>query len=80
MSKHPSLDLPAHDSYDPQAVQSADDDLMKIVLSPPRFPILDDLRSLSRLKTFEEMLSGTVDEDEDYRWLTEQGVNSSLQQ
>lgn len=70
MSEHPTLDLRSHESYDPQTVESADDDLMKAILSPP-FLLLDDLRSSTWLMTFEEIFSSTIDEDEDYRRLTD---------
>lgn len=79
MAEHPSVELCAHESYDPRARELADDNLMRVVLTPPAFPFLEDMRSLSRLKTFEEILGSKVDEDEDYRQLIEQGVWSSLQ-
>lgn len=59
-------------------MESADDDLMKVVLSPPVFTLLDDLRSLDQLKTFKEILSSAVDKDEDYCWLVDQGMRSLL--
>lgn len=68
----------AHESYDHLAMETTDDNLMRSVLSPPIFPFLDDLRSSSRLRTFEEILGSAVDEDEDYQWLTEMVVMSSL--
>lgn len=52
MSEHLGLDLWSHEAYDPQVVETADDDLMKAVLSPSAFPFLDNLRSSTRIKTF----------------------------
>lgn len=40
MTAHPDLDFTTHESYDPQAIVSANDDLMKAILSPPVFPLL----------------------------------------
>lgn len=37
MSAHPSLDLIRHESYDPEAILKADDDLMKSAISAPLF-------------------------------------------
>lgn len=76
MTAHPDLDLPTHDFYDPQAIATADDDLMKFVHNPPIFPLLDNLRFSYRLMIVEEMLSSTVDED--HHHLTEQGIKSSF--
>lgn len=78
MFEHPSLDLRSHELYDPQFVESADDDLIKAILNPPAFPLLVDLRRSDRLKTFEEILSSAVDEDEDYRRLIDQVIRSFL--
>lgn len=63
MAEHPSVHLRAHESYDPRGVELADNNLMKTVLSPPRFPFLEDIQSSSRLKTFKEILGSTVDKD-----------------
>lgn len=52
MASHPNLDLRSHESYDPQAVEIADNDLMKAVLSPPSFPLLDSLRVSYRSNVF----------------------------
>lgn len=78
MFDHPLLDLRSCECYDPNAMESADDDLMKAVLSPLAFPFLDDLQSSTWIKLFEEILSSPVDEDEDYRRFSDQGVRSSL--
>lgn len=71
MSSHPEVDLRNHEGYDPKVVETADDNLMKAVLSPLSFPFLEDLRSSDRLRTFEEIILSTVDEDEAYRRRTE---------
>lgn len=78
MSEHPTLDLRLHKSYDPQVVESVGDDLMKAILSPPPFSLLDDFRSSIRLMIFEKILSSTIDEDEHYLRLIDQGIRSSL--
>lgn len=66
MESHPEVDLRSHEGFNPQVVETADDDLMKAVLSPPAFPFLDELRTSTRLCTFEEILSSPLDEDLDY--------------
>lgn len=66
MAAHPSLDLTSHESYDPEAIQYANDNLMKSVLGTPSFPLLNSLRTSDQLMTFEEILASSVDKDEDY--------------
>lgn len=78
MTSNPGLDFWSHELYDPAIVVSADDDLMRVVLALPHFPFLEDLRKAGRLRTFEEMLASTVDEDMDYYRHLEQGLKSSL--
>lgn len=51
---------------------------MPASLNPPIFPFLDGLRLSNRLMSFKEFLSTTVDENEDYRRLTDQGIKSLL--
>lgn len=76
MASHPDLDLQSHESYEPQAIETSDDDLKKAVLSLPSLPLLDSLRSSSCLMAFEEILVNTVDKD--YHCLVDQGIKSSL--
>lgn len=64
---HPKVDLRSHEGYDLRAVEVADDNLMKAVLAPPPFPLLEELRNSSRLRSFEEIIMSPIDEDEDYR-------------
>lgn len=71
MTSHPDLDLMTHESYDPQAVVTVDDDLMKPILNLFVFPLLDSFRISDRLMTFEEILLSTVDENEDYHRFTD---------
>lgn len=78
MESHPEVDLRNHDGYNPRAVESANNDLMKSVLRPPPFPFLEELRSFSRLRTFEEILSSLVDEDLDYHRILDHGLRSAL--
>lgn len=59
-------------------IETADKDLMKAILSPPPFQFLEELRSSPRLRTFEEIFSSTLDEDLDYRWVLDQGIQSTL--
>lgn len=66
------------DAYNPYAMESGDDNLMNVVLASTSFPFLDDLRTSTRLWSFEEILMSIVDEDEDYRRLTEQEMRSTL--
>lgn len=54
MESHPEVDLRNHEGYDPKVIETADDDLMKAVLSPPLFPFLEDLRSFDRVHTFKD--------------------------
>lgn len=78
MESHPKVDLRSHEGYKPEVIETADDDLMTAVLNPPPFPFLEELRSSSRLRTFEEILSSPLDEDQDYFRLTGQGLRSTL--
>lgn len=55
----------------PHAVELADNNLMKAVLAAPQFSLLEELRSSSRLHSFEQILMSPTDEDEDYRWILE---------
>lgn len=71
MESHPEVDHCAHEGYDPHSVELPDDNLIKAVLVPPPFPFLEKLRNSSRLRSFEEIIMSTTDEDEDYRRLTE---------
>lgn len=66
MSVHPGLDLTSYESYDPEAIQQVDNDIIKSVLNALFFPLLDSLRFSNRLMTFEKILASTVDEYEDY--------------
>lgn len=72
MESHLEVDLPDHEGYNPKVVETADEDLMKAVLSLLSFPFLEDLRSSSRLRTFEEIVASMVDKD--YHRLMEQGL------
>lgn len=78
MESHPKVDLRGHEGYNPEVIEMADVDLMKAVLDPPPFPFLEELRSSTRLRTFEEILSSPVDENQDYHRLTGQGLRSTL--
>lgn len=69
MVAHPGLDLTSHDSYNPEAIQQADVDLIKFVLGVPFFPLLNSLRSSDRLMAFEEILMSSMDEVKDYQCL-----------
>lgn len=60
MGAHPDLDLTSHDSYYPDAILQANDDLMKSVLGTSIFPLLDSWRSSDRLITFEKILASTL--------------------
>lgn len=66
MVAHLELDLIRHESYDTEALQQVDDDLMKSVLCNPSLLLLDLLRSSDRLMTFEKILAIMVDENVDY--------------
>lgn len=59
-------------------METANDDLMKAVLSSPVFSLLEDLQNSTRVRIFEEILYSLVDEDEDYSRFTDQGEKSSL--
>lgn len=78
MESHPELELRSHDGYNSEAIKTADDDMMKAVLNPLAFPFLEELRSSTRVRTFEEILSSPTDEDQDYLRLTGQGLRSTL--
>lgn len=67
MGSHPGVYPRSHEAYDLHVVESADDDLIKVVLALPSFPFSKDLHTSTCLRTFEEILSSTGDEDEDYR-------------
>lgn len=71
MESHPEVDLRGHQGYNPKVVETADDDLMKVVLTLHVFPFLEDLCSSSHLGTFDEILASTIDEDLDYHRLLE---------
>lgn len=79
MEAHPEVDLRNHEGYNPRVVDTADEDLMKAVLSSPAFPFLEELQSSSRVHTFEEIISSSLDKDLDYQRVLEQGVQSTLQ-
>lgn len=78
MVAHPRLDPTGHESYNPEVIQQAGDNLMKSILGVPSFPLLDSLRSSDRLKTFKEILASSVDEDEDYLRFKDEGLRSFL--
>lgn len=78
MESHPGVDLRDHEGYNPRVLETVDDDVMKAILSPPSFPFFEDLRSFSRLHTFEEIVASTVDEDENYHRLKEQDLQTTM--
>lgn len=51
---------------------------MRIVFDAYSFPFLESLWSSERLKAFEEILSSTTDEDEDYQMLRNDGLRNAL--
>lgn len=75
---HPGLDLTGHESYDPDFISQAGDDLMTTVLNAPSFPFLDFFNSSGRVKTFEEILASTIDEDVNYQRIKSEDPTSTL--
>lgn len=56
----------------------ADDDLMRTVFDASSFQFLDSLRSSEILKTFEKILASTIDENDDYQRLRDEGLRNAL--
>lgn len=78
MADHPELNFIGYDVYDLESIERANDDLMKTVYNAPPSPFLDIFQSSDRLMTFEDILASSVDEDDDYQWVRDEGLTSTL--